>query len=105
MSRRKGERISARNGRDFPFIVRLPAPEGQHSQRLLDQISIWHSERGLIERRGRAARVNDCSYKSWRFSDKQSSLDFYGEFGPVPRNVLGIKPAPIRSLTPPYRSS
>lgn len=63
MTGRKGERTTAMNEWEFPFVVRLPVPEAIGFGLTLEKIAAWHGERGLTERRGRAARIGDqCTH-------------------------------------------
>jgi hypothetical protein len=54
MPRRKGERTSRMNERDFPHIVELPVPEGGFG-RTLDAIHSFH--RSAVRRMSLAAKL------------------------------------------------
>ena len=80
MTRRKGERTSRANERDFPNIVELPVPPNGFGK-TLDLIHDFHRERDLEARRGRGQRRNDQDYVRWCFADRADAEAFEKLFG------------------------
>jgi len=80
MSRRKAERTSRANERDFPNIVELPVPPNGFGAKL-DSIHEFHRQRGLEARRGRGQRRNDQEYVRWCFADRADAEAFERFFG------------------------
>jgi hypothetical protein len=80
VTRRKGERTSRMNERDFPHIVELALPEGGFG-RTLDAIHDFHRLRGIESRRGRRQRRDEQEYVRWCFVDPADANAFAAEFG------------------------
>jgi hypothetical protein len=80
VTRRKGERTSRMNERDFPHIVELALPEGGFG-RTLDAIHDFHRLRGIESRRGRRQRRDEQEYVRRCFVDPADANAFAAEFG------------------------
>jgi hypothetical protein len=80
VTRRKGERTSRTNEREFPNIVELPVPPNGFGK-TLDLIHEFHSERGLDIRRGRGQRRNDQDFVRWCFASCADAEAFKTKFG------------------------
>jgi len=79
MTRRKGERTSRANERDFPNIVELIVPPNGFG-RTLDSIHEFHRQRGLEARRGRGQRRDDQDYVRWCFASRDDADAFKTAF-------------------------
>jgi hypothetical protein len=80
VTRRKGERTSRANERDFPNIVELPVPPNGFGAKL-DLIHQFHDERGLDSRQGRGQRRDEQDFVRWCFADRVDAEAFATAFG------------------------
>ena len=80
MTRRKGERTSRHNEREFSNIVELPVPPNGFGTKL-DLIHEFHRDRGIEARSGRRQRRNDQEFVRWCFADNADAEAFKISFG------------------------
>jgi hypothetical protein len=79
MTRRKGERTSRMNERDFPHIVEMPLPDDGFGTRL-DEMETFHRLRGIASARGRRQRRDEQEYVRWCFARITDADDFAQQF-------------------------
>ena len=78
--RRRGERTTAQNERDFPKIVELEVPPNGFGVKL-DSMYEFHRQRGLETLRGRGQRRDNQDYVRWCFANRGDAEVFAKVFG------------------------
>jgi hypothetical protein len=85
MSRRKGERTTKMNERDYPHIVEVRQPENGFGN-VLYVMLYFHTNLGIDEHRGKSRRLEETrgqfvEYCRWCFDDPQHASSFAATFG------------------------
>ena len=80
MTRRKGERTSRANERDFPNVIELAVPPNGFGAKL-DLIHGFHRDRGLEARSGRGQRRGEQDFVRWCFAERTDAEAFKTSFG------------------------